>query len=85
VTSNARKLKAVIQWARRTSAECRELTVVVGTAESEVGTQTESAMSNGISLRRYRVERDGLYGRLLKSHNSNVPKTLNTKQVMIGK
>ena len=43
LTSNARKQRVVIQWVMRTMAECREVTVVVRTAELEIGTQTESA------------------------------------------
>jgi hypothetical protein len=35
----------VIQWDTRTSAECRERTVVAGAAEIDVGIHTESAIA----------------------------------------
>ncbi len=42
LTSRARKHRVVNQWVKRTSAECREVTVVAGMAEAEPGKQAES-------------------------------------------
>lgn len=51
--SRAKKHTVVIQWVRRTTAECREVTVRAGTTEPEVGAQTESAISKSVAISAY--------------------------------
>src|ERR1035438_9272292 len=48
--SKARKHRAVIQWVRRTIAECRFATLAAGTAELDVGAQTESAILQSVTV-----------------------------------
>src|SRR5271165_730794 len=83
VTRRATKHSAVIQWVTRTKAECRERTVSTGTAEIDVGTQTESAICEIVAIRR-RVEGNGRMQASCSEAESGAGAFLRNETVMTG-